>query len=87
MTVFRFSAQAGTYDRGAMFPYILAGLLGLWALIALAISCNPKLVAATEDQGVAAYVSCQPAGPGALQAPGQLLRCTVQADRAPILDI
>ncbi len=79
MTIFRYSAQAGTYDRGALFPFILAGLLGLWALIAIAIASSPKLAALdVESVGAAAYVSCQPAGPQALPAAGQLFRCTMR---------
>jgi hypothetical protein len=61
MTIFRYSARAGTHDRGALFPFVLAGCLGLWALIAMAIASGPKLAAMdVESGGEAAYVSCQP---------------------------
>ena len=79
MTIFRYSAQAAIYDRGALFPFIMMGLLGLWAMIALAIACNPKLaMVETVDPGAASYVSCQPANAQPSKAPGQLLRCTVE---------
>ncbi|NQV61679.1 MAG: hypothetical protein HQ502_18580 [Alphaproteobacteria bacterium] len=90
MTIFRYSAQAGTYDRGVLFPFIMAGLLGLWALIAVAIACHPKLAAVdAAGTGAAAYVSCQPANALASRAPGQLLRCTIDpvAAAAPGRDI
>jgi len=88
MTIFRYSAQAGTYDRGAWFPFIMAGLLGLWALIAMAIACGPKLAAldAASPRAVE-YVSCQPANAEASRLPGQLLRCTVEPNRATGRDI
>jgi len=78
MTIFRYSARAGTHDRGALFPFVLAGCLGLWALIAMAIASGPKLAAMdVESGGEAAYVSCQPAAPHPLPAAVQLFRCTV----------
>ncbi len=84
MTIFRYSAQAGTYDRGTLFPYILAGLLGLWALVAMAIACGPKLAALeVASPSAAEFVSCQPAGPQALAAPGQLFRCIVNPGPNP----
>ncbi len=84
MTIFRYSARAADYDRGALFPFILAGLLGLWALIAMAIACNPKLAKVDAKRaGAVAYVSCQPAALPLSQAPGQLLRCTVEPGAAP----
>ncbi len=67
-----------------MFPFVLAGLLGLWALIAMAIACNPKLMAESESQTGAAYVSCEPAGN---KQPGQLLRCTLEAPVTETRDI
>ncbi len=90
MTVFRYAARAASYNpydphaRGALFPLVLAGLLGLWALIAMAIACNPKLVAESESQAKASYVSCEPAGS---RRPGQLLRCTVEAPATAARDI
>ena len=90
MTVFRYAARAASYNpydphaRGALFPLVLAGLLGLWALIAMAIACNPKLVAEGESQAGASYVSCEPAGN---RQPGQLLRCTVEAPAPAARDI
>jgi hypothetical protein len=84
MTIFRYSARAAYYERGALFPFILAGLLGLWALIAMAIACNPKLAKVDAKNAFAmTYVSCQPAAFRVSQAPGQLLRCTVEPGAAP----
>ncbi len=83
MTLFRYSPQAATHDRGALFSIIMAGLLGLWALIAMAIACSPKLAAAdVRSPLAAAYVSCQPVDSRASRAPGQLLRCTIDPDAA-----
>jgi hypothetical protein len=76
MTIYRYSARAAQYEQGVLFPAVLAGLLGLWALIAMAVACNPKLVAEAENQPAAAYVSCEPAEAGQQGQPGQLLRCT-----------
>ena len=88
MTIFRYSAQAAIYERGALFPFIMAGLFGLWALIALAIACNPKLAVVESASPGVTYVSCQPANAQAARAPGQLLRCTIDpAAAAPGWDI
>ena len=83
MTVFRYSAHAGTYDRGALFSFIMMGLLGMWALIAMAIACSPKLAAVdVASPSAAAYVSCQPTNSQATRAPGELLRCTIEPTAA-----
>lgn len=88
MTIFRYSAQSAAYDRGALFPLLMAGLLGLWALIAIAIASSPKLAAIEEDHRAAgSYVSCQPAGAEAIGTPGQLLRCTVERNVTPAKEI
>ncbi|MDP6346432.1 MAG: hypothetical protein QF578_15690 [Alphaproteobacteria bacterium] len=61
---------------GALFPVVLAGLLGLWGLGALALSCPSTLTSAeVETLQPRQYVSCQPAED---RAPGQLLRCIVE---------
>ena len=94
MNVFTNNARGAVYavnavnHRGPMFPVVMAGLLVLWALIAMAIACGPKLAASDgalkgmENPGVA-YVSCEAAS----RAPGQLLRCTVDHRLAPVRDI
>ena len=80
MTFYRFSARARTYDRGTLFPVVMAGLLGLWALFALAIACGPKLAALEAENAVAkAFVSCETT---TTREPGQLLRCIVELDSA-----
>ena len=80
MTIYRFSARAGTYDRGTLFPAVMAGLLSLWALFAMAIACGPKLVALEAENAAAkAFVSCEPT---TTREPGQLLRCIVELDSA-----
>ena len=85
MTFYRFSARARAYDRGALFPAVLAGLLGLWALFAMAITCGPKLVALEAENAVAkAFVSCEPT---TTREPGQLLRCIVEQDSVIAKDI
>ena len=87
MTIYRFSARAGTYDRGTLFPAVMAGLLGLWALFAMAIACGPKLAALEAEDAVAvakAFVSCEPT---TTREPGQLLRCIVEQDSAIAKDI
>ena len=85
MTIHQFSARARTYDRGTLFPTVLAGLLGLWALFAMAITCGPKLVALEAENAVAkAFVSCEPT---TTREPGQLLRCIVELDSAIAKDI
>jgi hypothetical protein len=86
MTIYRFSAQAGVYDpseRGPLFPVVMAGLLGLWALAVMALVCGPKL-AAMEAPPVKSFVSCEPAND---VAAGGLLRCTVQAGGTVARDI
>ena len=71
-----------------MYPFVMAGLLGLWVLIAMAIACSPKLAAIElENTGAAAYVSCRPAGSQVSLAPGQLLRCEVDPGVAPAREI
>ncbi len=75
MTIYRNSARAASFEQEGLSRLILLGLLGLWALIAMAVACNPKLVAEAENQDKASYVSCEPAE---ARAPGELLRCTVQ---------
>ena len=85
MTIHQFSARARAYDRGALFPAVLAGLLGLWALFAMAITCGPKLAALEAENAVAkAFVSCEPT---TTREPGQLLRCIVQQESAIAKDI
>ena len=85
MTIYRFSARARNYDRGTLFPAVMAGLMGLWALFALAIACGPKLVALeAENAGTKAFVSCEPT---TTREPGQLLRCIVELDSAIAKDI
>ena len=85
MTIYRFSARARTYDRGALFPAVMAGLLGLWALFAMAIACGPNLVALEAENAVAkAFVSCEPTTD---RETGQLLRCIVELDSAIAKDI
>ena len=85
MTIYRFSARARTYDGGALFPVVLAGLLGLWALFAVAIAIGPKLVAVEAENAVAkALVSCETT---TTREPGQLLRCIVQQDSTIAKDI
>ena len=85
MTIYRFSARARTYDRGTLFPAVMAGLLGLWALFAMAITCGPKLVALEAENAVAkAFVSCEPT---TTREPGQLLRCIVEQDSVIAKDI
>ena len=85
MTIYRFSAWARTYDRGTLFPVVMAGLLGLWALFAMAIACGPKLAALEAEDAVAkAFVSCEPT---TTREPGQLLRCIVELDSAIAKDI
>ena len=71
MITYRYSTRAVTHDEdGTLFPMVMAGLLGLWALIAVAISCGPKLAAVELEAEMAkTFVSCEPTG-------GQLLRCT-----------
>ncbi len=77
MTIHRFSARAGTYDGGVLFPVVMAGLLGLWALFAVVIACGPKLAALeAENSAAKAFVSCEPT----TTVPGQLLRCIVELD-------
>ena len=83
MSIYRYSARAVLYEQGALFPAVLAGLLGLWALIAMAVACNPKLVAEAENQAAVSYVSCEPAEAGQLGQPGQLLRCIVEPAAKP----
>ncbi len=76
MTIYRYTVRDGIIDRDALFPAVLAGLLGLWALIAIAISCGPKLAAyEAADQTAKSFVSCEPAGAA---LPGGLLRCTFE---------
>jgi hypothetical protein len=80
MTIYRYAARTGTrigiIDRDVLFPSIMAGLLGLWALIAIAITCGPKLSALeTQEPDVKTFVSCEATAPG---MPGQLLRCIVE---------
>ena len=85
MTIYRFSAWARTYDRGILFPIVMAGLLGLWALFAVAIAIGPKLVAVEAENAVAkALVSCEPT---MTREPGQLLRCIVEQDSVIAKDI
>ena len=85
MTIYRFSARARTYDRGTLFPAVMAGLLGLWALFAMAIACGPKLGALEAENAVAKeFVSCEPT---TTREPGQLLRCIVGQDLAITKDI
>ena len=85
MTFYRYSSRARTYARGTLFPAVLAGLLGLWALFAMAITCGPKLVALEAENAVAkAFVSCEPT---TTREPGQLLRCIVQQDSTIAKDI
>ena len=85
MTIHGFSARAGTYDRGTLFPVVMAGLLGLWALFAVVIACGPKLAALeVENSAARAFVSCEPA---TTRVPGQLLRCIVELDSGIARDI
>ena len=68
-----------------LFPAVMAGLLGLWALFAMAIACGPNLVALEAENSVAkAFVSCEPT---TVREPGQLLRCIVELDSAIAKDI
>ena len=73
MTIFRYSARAANYDRRGLFPVVMGGLLGLWALAALAMSCGPKL-ADMDVPAAKAFVSCEPANN---EAASGLLRCTI----------
>ena len=85
MTKYQFPARARNYDRGTLFPAVMAGLMGLWALFAMAIACVPKLAALeTENVVTKAFVSCEPA---TTREPGQLLRCIVELDSAIAKDI
>ena len=85
MNFYRYSSRARTYDRGILFPIVMAGLLGLWALFAVAIAIGPKLVAVEAENAVAkAFVSCEPT---TTREPGQLLRCIVELDSAIAKDI
>ncbi len=85
MTIYRFSARVRTYDRGTLFPAVMAGLLGLWALFAMAIGCGPKLAALEAENAVTkAFVSCEPA---TTRETGQLLRCIVELGSAIAKDI
>ena len=85
MPIYRFSARARTYDGGALFPVVLAGLLGLWALFAMAIACGPNMAALEAENAVdKAFVSCEPT---TTREPGQLLRCVVELDSAIAKDI
>ncbi|MBT3534549.1 MAG: hypothetical protein HN478_11775 [Rhodospirillaceae bacterium] len=85
MTIYRYAARAGILDRDTLFPGVMVGLLALWALIAVAISCGPKLAAVEdESQAAKAFVSCEPTED---RAPGQLLRCVVEADTIKLRDI
>ena len=78
MTIHRFSARAGTYDGGVLFPVVMAGLLGLWALFAVVIASGPKLAALeAENSATKAFVSCETT---TTKVPGQLLRCIVELD-------
>ena len=85
MNIYRFSARARIYDSGTLFPAVMAGLLGLWALFAMAIACGPNLAAVEAENAVAkAYVSCEPA---TTREPGQLLRCVVGLDSTTAKEI
>ena len=85
MTIYRYSAWARAYDRGTLFPVVMAGLLALWALFAVAISFGPKLAALEAENAVAKeFVSCEPT---TTREPGQLLRCIVGQDLAITKDI
>ena len=85
MTIYRFSVRARTYDRGTLFPVVMASLLGLWALFALAIACGPKLLALEAENAVTkAFVSCETT---TTREPGQLLRCIVEPDSTIAKDI
>ncbi|MBT3333601.1 MAG: hypothetical protein HOK21_23590 [Rhodospirillaceae bacterium] len=92
MTVFTSNARTAAFDdRGAMFPVVMVGLLGLWALIAMAIACGPKLAANDALDNIlekpnAAYVSCEPANT-VKSEPGRLLRCTIDHRMSPVRDI
>jgi len=80
MRTYHYSVRATQFDRDALFPAILACLLGLWALIAMAVACNPKLLAEGKHQAAASYVSCEPTE---ARAPGELLRCTLATATKP----
>ncbi len=80
MRIYRYSARAAQFDRDALFPAVLAGLLGLWALIAMAVDCNPKLLTEGKNQAAASYV---PYEPTEARAPGKLLRCTLATATKP----
>ncbi len=85
MTIYRFGARAGATERGPLFPLVMAGLLGLWALMAMAISCGPKLSAIKSEASAArTYVTCEPSDG---RAPGSLIRCIVEPDAANARDI
>ena len=85
MTIYRFSAWARTNDRGTLFPVVMAGLLGLWALFAMTIACGPKLDALETENGLEkAFVSCEPT---TTREQGRLLRCIVEPDSAVPKDI
>jgi hypothetical protein len=85
MTIYRYAARNGIIDRGALFPSVQAGLLGLWVLIAVAIACSPNLAwLGGADQTPRSFVSCEPAG---ADLPGGLLRCTVEPAAATVRDI
>ena len=83
MTIYRYSAHAAGYDRGGLFPVVMAGLVGLWALAALAIGCGPEL-AALEVSAAKTFVSCEPANE---EAAGGLLRCTAPSAATDARDI
>ena len=80
MRTYRYSARAAQFNRDALFPAVLAGLLGVWALIAMAVDCNPKLLTEGKNQAAASYVPCEPTE---ARAPGKLLRCTLATATKP----
>ena len=62
MTIYRYSGRIGTTEKGVLFPAILGGLMGLWVLGAMAMTCGKNLtMVELPNQSVASYVSYQPA--------------------------